>query len=47
MREGIGACLQSRADDHDDGASEDGLATAQIVANPDAEDGTEETAQVV
>lgn len=47
MWECVGASLQRSTNDHDNRASEDGLAAAQVVAYPDAEDGTTETTQVV
>ena len=47
MREGVGARLQSGTNDHDHGTSEDSLATAKVVTNPDTGDGADETAQVV
>jgi hypothetical protein len=47
MWERKSSALQRGTDDHDNRAGEDGLASAQVVANPDAEDCTTETAQVV
>lgn len=47
MGEGVSAGLQRSTDNHDDRAKEDGLATTQVVPNPDTEDGTEEATQVV
>lgn len=47
MRQAVRARLKCSADDHDDRAGEDSLPTTEIVADPNAEDGTEETAQVV
>lgn len=47
MRQGVCACLQGRTDDHDYRAGENGLAATKVVSNPDTEDSTEETAQVI
>lgn len=45
--EGVSTGLQRSTDHHDNRAKKDGLATTQVVSNPDTEDGTEETTQVV
>lgn len=47
MWEGKRSALQCGTDDHDNRAGEDGLASAQVVANPDTEDCTTKTAQIV
>lgn len=47
VRKAVGASLQRSTDDHDDRTDKDGLAATKVVTNPDTEDGTTETAQVV
>lgn len=47
MRDLVRSALQDSTDDHDGGASEDGLPPAKPVTNPDGGNSTEQTSQVI
>jgi hypothetical protein len=47
LSEIVGSTLQQSANDHDERAEEDSLASTKPVSNPDCRDRTRETSQIV